>query len=67
MALPNIRLSEAAYEDLNRLRAALKAEFGLAARNQDIASALIQGTSIPQAAGMLIAFNKANSEESSGE
>lgn len=59
MAQPNIRLSKDANEDLKRLKAALRAEFGLTARNQDIASALIKGTTVPQAAGMLIAFHKA--------
>lgn len=58
MALPNIRLSEDAYADLGRLKAALQAEYGLTARNQDVASALIRGTSSAQAVGMLMAFQR---------
>ena len=66
MASPNVRLSEDSNEDLNRLRMALKAEFGLTARNQDIASALISGTSVPQAAGMLIAYQRQDAAKKSG-
>jgi hypothetical protein len=58
MALPNIRLSEDAYADLKRLNAALQADYGLTARNQDVASALIRGTTAAQAVGMLMAFQK---------
>jgi hypothetical protein len=58
MAQPNIRLSDDAYADLKRLKAALQAEYGLTGRNQDIASALIEGTSVHQAAGMLMAFTR---------
>lgn len=58
MSQPNVRLSMNANEDLKRLRGALQADFGLTARNEDIASALIRGTTVPQAAGMLMAYQK---------
>jgi hypothetical protein len=58
MPTPNVRLSEDSNEDLKRLKAALQADFGLTARNEDIASALITGTTVPQAAGMLIAYQR---------
>jgi hypothetical protein len=58
MPQPNVRLSEDSNNDLKRLKAALKAEFGLTARNEDIASALISGTSAPQTAGMLMAYQR---------
>ncbi len=58
MSLPNVRLSKDSNEDLNQLRASLQAEFGLTARNQDIASALLSGATIPQAAGMLMAYQR---------
>lgn len=63
MAQPNVRISASASEDLNRLKVALKAEFGIKANNEDIASALIRGTSVPQAAGMLLAYNRGELEE----
>lgn len=67
MALPNVRLSTDANEDLGRLKAALQAEFGLTARNQDIASALISGATVPQAAGMLMAYQRSQAEQSDGD
>lgn len=63
MAHPNVRISASALADLNRLKASLKAEFGIKANNEDIASALISGTSAPQSAGMLLAYNREQSEE----
>jgi hypothetical protein len=66
MALPNVRLSVNSNDDLNRLKAALQTEFGLTARNQDIASALISGASVPQAAGMLMAYQREQAGLSEG-
>jgi hypothetical protein len=63
MAQPNVRISASALADLNRLKASLKGEFGIKANNEDIASALISGTSAPQLAGMLLAYNREQSEE----
>jgi hypothetical protein len=58
MPTPNVRLSKDSNEDLVKLKAALHAEFGLTARNEDIASALISGATVPQTAGMLIAYQR---------
>jgi hypothetical protein len=57
MAQPNTRISELAQEKLRELKTALKAEFGLQASNEDIASALIHGATVGQSAGMLLAYN----------
>lgn len=62
MPQPNIRLSEDANQDLKRLKSALQADFGLTARNQDIASALIRGTTVAQAAGMLMEYARVQAE-----
>ena len=58
MGQATIRLSDDTNADLKRLKAALQAEYGLTGRNQDIASALISGTTVHQAAGMLMAFRR---------
>lgn len=62
MASPNTRLDPTANAQLKELKVALQKEFGLKASGEDIASALICGISVPQAAGMLIAYNKERSE-----
>jgi hypothetical protein len=67
MAQSNTRISALAQTDLNRLKAALKAEFGIKANNGDIASALIHGTSVPQSIGMLLAYNRELSESEDDE
>jgi hypothetical protein len=41
---------------MRRLQSALEAEEGIKASREDIASALIYGATVPQAAGMLTAF-----------
>jgi hypothetical protein len=58
MAQPNIRISPLAQDELKKLKTALKSGFGIKANNEDIASALIHGTSVPQLAGMLLAYNR---------
>jgi hypothetical protein len=58
MPTSTVRLSDDSNEDLMRLKAAVKAEFGLTARNEDIASALISGATVPQTAGMLLAYQR---------
>lgn len=67
MTQANIRLSDDAYADLKRLKTALQAEYGLTGRNQDVASALIIGTSVHQAAGMLMAYQRAQAKEASAD
>jgi hypothetical protein len=63
MAQANTRISGSAQERLGELKAALRAEFGLQASYGDIASALIHGTTVPQSAGMLIAYTKDTAED----
>lgn len=67
MPTPNVRLSKDSNQDLVRLKAALQAEFGLTARNEDIASALISGATVPQTAGMLIAYQRSQAATDAGE
>lgn len=59
------RLHPAAQARLKELQAALKRDFGVKASGDDITSALVFGTSVPQLAGMLIAFNKHATETES--
>jgi hypothetical protein len=47
-----------ALEDLARLKVALKDGFGISANQEEIASALIHGATVPQLVGMLMALNK---------
>lgn len=58
MAQPNVRLSALAQARLNTLKASLKADFGVKASHEEIASALIIGTSVAQSFGMLLAYNR---------
>lgn len=55
---PNVRVHPLAHEDLKRLQAGLEADEGVKARHEDIVSALVHGVTVPQAAGMLSAFNR---------
>lgn len=52
------RVSPVAQERLRQLQTALEKDFGHKATTEDIASALICGTTIPQLSGMLIAYNR---------
>lgn len=61
MAQPTTRISSVAQAKLGELQAVLRAEFGLQASYEEIASALIYGATVPQLAGMLMAYNKATS------
>lgn len=63
MAPPNVRISPLAHRELKRLKASLKADFGVNASGEEIASALIHGTSVPQLVGMLSAYNRKTVEE----
>ena len=58
MATPNVRLHPRANDELARLQAALDAEGLPKTRREDIVSALVYGTTAPQAAGMLLAFTR---------
>jgi hypothetical protein len=66
MAQPNIRISPLAQADLKQLKLALRADFGMKANNEDIASALIHGTSVSQLFGMLLAYNRKQGDAGSG-
>lgn len=57
------RISPAAQERLKQLQMALERDFGHKASAEDITSALICGTTVPQLSGMLIAYNR---EEAAG-
>lgn len=60
MARTSIRIHPAGLERLKALKAELAAQEGRAATYEEIASALVWGTSAAQASGMLIAFTRAN-------
>jgi hypothetical protein len=63
MAPSHTRISPLAQERLPELKAALQADFGLQASNGDIASALIHGATVAQAAGMLLGYNMYTARE----
>jgi hypothetical protein len=55
--LANTRVTPEAQLRLKELQKALQSEFGQKASTEDLASALICGITVPQLAGMLIAYN----------
>ena len=56
------RISALAQDRLQELKTALKADFGMQASYEDIASALIHGATVAQSAGMLLAYNMYTAE-----
>jgi len=58
-----VRLSPIADEALKRLQSRLRSEEGHDASERKIVSALVYGATPAQAAGMLIAFNRAAAQE----
>lgn len=67
MAPPNVRISSVAHGDLKRIKASLQADFGINASGEEVASALIHGTSVPQLVGMLSAYNKEMADETAAQ
>ena len=67
MAPSNVRISSIANCDLKRVKATLQADFGIKASGEEIASALIHGTSVPQLVGMLSAYNKVMADANAAE
>lgn len=61
--MSHARVTPAALAHLNELKTALQRDFGLKSSTEDIASALIGGISVPQLAGLLIAYNKDTAEK----
>lgn len=55
--MANTRVTPEAQLRLKELQNALQREFGQKASTEDVASALICGITVPQLAGMLIAYN----------
>lgn len=58
-----VRLHPLVRSDLSALQLGLQADFGLAATLEVVVAALIRGTSVPQAAGMLMEFNRATARK----
>jgi len=58
MPQSSVRIDPRAVERLRTIKADLQRDFGLSARNEDIASAVLIYVTVPQVAGMLIAFTK---------
>lgn len=58
MATPNTKIDAAAKQRLIHLKARVQADFGVSATHQQIVSALVLGTSIPQLAGTLLGYHK---------
>jgi hypothetical protein len=55
----NVRVHEAIRERLrDDLPTALKRDFGLRARQEDIVGALVHGITVPQLAGMLMEYER---------
>jgi hypothetical protein len=63
----NVRISSLANGDLKGIKSTLQADFGIKASGEEIASALIHGTSVPQLVGMLSAYNKMVAEADADE
>jgi hypothetical protein len=60
--LANTRVTAEAQLRLKELQTALQSQFGQKATTEDVASALICGITVPQLAGMLIAYNQATAD-----
>lgn len=58
MAPPNTKIDPAAKQRLSYLKARVQADFGVPATHQQIVSALVLGTSVPQLAGTLLGYHK---------
>jgi hypothetical protein len=58
MATPNTKIDPAAKQRLLHLKARVQRDFGVSATHQQIVSALVLGTSIPQLAGTLLGYHK---------
>jgi hypothetical protein len=58
MASLNTKIDPVARSHLAALKARLLAEFGERASNEDIVSALVLGTTVPQLAGTLKGYHK---------
>jgi hypothetical protein len=58
MATPNTKIDPAAKQRLSYLKTHVQADFGVPTTHQQIVSALVLGTSIPQLAGTLLGYYK---------
>lgn len=58
MATTTVRIHPLVVDALRRLQTALETEEGLKASREDIIGALVHGATVPQAAGMLVAFTR---------
>jgi hypothetical protein len=58
MATPNTKIDPIAKQRLPHLKARVQADFGVPATHQQIVSALVLGTSIPQLAGTLLGYHQ---------
>jgi len=67
MPTPNIKIDQAAKERLSHLQARIQADFGVPATQQQIVSALVLGTSIPQLAGTLLGYYKDTAPSGAGQ
>ncbi len=65
--MANTRVTPEAQLRLKELQTALQKRFGQKASTEDVASALICGITVPQLAGMLIAYNLDTAKEAVGD
>jgi len=61
------RIGQDAQERLKALQLALQKDFGQKATAEEITSALVCGTTVPQLSGMLIAYNREAAQLTSDE
>jgi hypothetical protein len=62
MAKTTTKIDSAAKDRLPWLCAAVKADFSVVANQDDVVSALVLGTTVPQLAGILLGYHKATAE-----
>lgn len=63
MGRKNAKIDDVALRQLNSLKRRVKAEYGLAATQEDIVSALVEDASVGHIAGILMAYQRARPEE----
>jgi hypothetical protein len=67
MPQSSVRVDPQAVDRLRTIKADLQRDFGLSARNEDIASAVLIYVTVPQVAGMLVAFTKSLAPDPVGD
>lgn len=62
MAKTTTHINSAAKDRLPWLCASVKADFSVVANQEDVVSALVLGTTVPQLAGILLGYHRATAE-----